>query len=130
MYGDFDHSFQLGGNKFIFLNTNFLEFDENIPRLDWLENELKDTASFRNAFVVSHVPPNDVDFNPDKELDYARIVRNGKVRLSIHGHRHNYEFRQFYEDGLDYLVIGSSGKRYYEIVTVVGKKVTFEKISF
>lgn len=131
MYGVFNYSFTVGQNKFIMLNTNSLEFDdESVPDLEWLENELAGATGIRNLFVVSHIPPDGGEFAASKRDAYAALMRKYNVKMSIHGHDHSYEFEQIFQDGIDYLVIGSASKRYYVLMKVYGEKVWHERIYF
>ncbi|WP_207434088.1 metallophosphoesterase family protein [Sabulibacter ruber] len=130
MYGPLDHSFTLGPHKFIFLNTNFLEFDESVPNLTWLEQELNTSPSILNKFVISHISPDNAEANRAKEQEYARLMRDYDVRLSLHGHTHNYKAGQLYNDGITYVTTAASLKRSYVLVTVTGTQATFEKIEF
>jgi 3',5'-cyclic-AMP phosphodiesterase len=131
MYGPFDYTFEIAGNRFVFLNTNFLEFDNaNVPNLEYFESSLRDRNNYRNAFVVAHVPPFDLDFDRSKELPFARIVRDYNVKYGIFGHQHNHRIRQPYEDNRNYLVIGSVEKHGYVVMTIVGEKVSYEVIPF
>ncbi|WP_205500322.1 metallophosphoesterase family protein [Rufibacter psychrotolerans] len=130
MYGPLNHSFTLGPHKFIFLNTNYLEFDERVPDLDWLENELNTPATVVNKFVVSHIIPNNTDANGAKEQRYAQLMRDHRVRLSLHGHTHSYRADQLYDDGITYVTAAAPLKRSYVLVTVTGTQADFEKIDF
>jgi 3',5'-cyclic-AMP phosphodiesterase len=130
MYGPLNHSFTFGPNKFIFLNTNFLEFDESVPDLGWLEKELQTPATITNKFVISHIIPNNGEANKAKEQAYASLMRKYGVRLSLHGHTHNYIAKQLYNDGIQYVTTAASQKRSYVLVTVQGTQATFEKIDF
>ncbi|MFB9861670.1 metallophosphoesterase family protein [Rufibacter immobilis] len=130
MYGPLDYSFTLGPHKFIFLNTNFLEFDESVPNMSWLEQELQTPASIANKFVLSHISPENSEANPNQEENYARLMRQYNVRLSLHGHTHNYQARELYKDGIKYVTTAAALKRSYVLVTVTGTQATFEKIEF
>lgn len=130
MYGALDHSFTFGANKFIFLNTNFLEFDESVPDIGWLEKELQTPAHILNKFVISHMVPSNQEANKAKEHAYAYLMRKYGVRLSLHGHTHYYRVDQPYNDGITYVTAAASQKRSYVIVTVIGSQATFEKIEF
>ncbi|MGV3538286.1 MAG: metallophosphoesterase family protein [Rufibacter sp.] len=130
MYGPFDYSFTFQQNKFIFLNTNFLEFDEAVPDLEWLEKELQEAPGITNKFVASHMAPDNGEANPGKEQAYARLMRNYNVKLSLHGHTHNYKAAQLYHDGITYVTTPAADKRSYVLIKVLGKQVTFEKIDY
>ncbi|WP_026462623.1 metallophosphoesterase family protein [Adhaeribacter aquaticus] len=130
MYGPYDFSFQVGANRFVFMNTNTMEFESDIPLFDYMENSLKDVNNYKNAFIVSHVAPYDPDYNRAKEEPFASIVRNYKVKYSIHGHQHTHSFKQPYNDNQNYLIIGSVEKQSFVLMTIIGEKVTYEVIKF
>ena len=129
MYGPYEQVYQFARNRFIFLNTNFLEFKNDIIRLDYLEDNLRDTENYDNAFVLAHVSPFDEDFDRRKEEPYARIIRQYQAN-PIHGHKHKYGLSQPYEDGREYLIIGSVSYRKYVVMTIIGKKVSHEVINY
>jgi Icc-related predicted phosphoesterase len=115
----------------VFINTNSLEFSGPVPDLNFFRNALQDTANFDQAFVLSHIPPYDVDFDKTMEEEFARISREHKVKVSIHGHRHSYaDPKKYYDDEVDYLIVGSVQKRGYEEVTVTGNQITLQRIEF
>jgi Icc protein len=130
MYGPFDYSFTFAQNKFIFLNTNFLEFDDKVPDVTWLEQELKNAPGTPNKFVISHMAPNNSEANPNKEQKYASLMRQYDVQISMHGHTHNYRLEDLYKDGIPYLTVDAALKRSYMLVTVIGSTITLERIKF
>jgi Icc-related predicted phosphoesterase len=131
MYGALDYTVNIGRNRFVFINTNSLEFTEPVPDLNFFRSALKDTDNFDNAFVLSHIAPYDIDFNRSLEPEFARIARESKVKVSIHGHQHGYvKELQKYEDGVEYLIVGSVEKRGYEEITVTGEQVALKRIEF
>ena len=131
MYGPYDYTMNIGRNRFVFMNTNSLEFSDPVPDLNVFRNALKDTANFDQAFVLSHIPPFDVDFDKSMEEEFTRISKESKVKVSIHGHQHGYaEPKKYYDDKVDYLIVGSVQKRGYEEVTVTGKQINLKRIEF
>jgi 3',5'-cyclic AMP phosphodiesterase CpdA len=131
MYGPHDYSVTFARNRFVFLNTNSLEYTKNIPpNLNYLQQALADGQNYDNAFVIGHVPPFDPDFDRSKEQAFAGLIRQYKVKYSIHGHQHSHRFRQPYDDGSNYLVIGSVEKHQYVLMTIVGQQVSYEVVNF
>lgn len=131
MFGDYDFTVDVARNRFIFVNTNSREFEESIIPLEYMEGQLKDKASYDNAFVVSHIAPFDVDFEESKKFPFAKLLQDYDVRYSFHGHNHSFRLDRLYEDPITrYLTIGSVDKYKYVVVTVVGTKVNYEIISF
>jgi 3',5'-cyclic-AMP phosphodiesterase len=131
MYGIYDYTMNIGRNRFVFINTNSLEFDEPVPDLNFFRSALQDTANFDQAFVLSHIPPFDVDFDKSMEEEFTRISNQSKVKVSIHGHQHGYrEPRKYYGDNVDYLIVGSVEKHGYEEITVTGRQIELKRILF
>ncbi|MFC5269809.1 metallophosphoesterase family protein [Adhaeribacter terreus] len=131
MYGVYNYTMNIGRNRFVFINTNSLEFDEPVPDLNFFRSALQDTANFDQAFVLAHIAPDDPDFDRNLEKEFTRISGEHKVKVSIHGHRHLYEApAKNYGDGVDYLIVGSVQKRGYEEVTVTGSQVDLKRILF
>ncbi len=130
MYGKFDISFAVGNSKFILLNTNYLEFDKKAPDLDWLENELKTSAGYENIFVVSHIPPKNNEFGPEKAERYKQLMNQYNVRYSLHGHNHSFDYYFPEESKVPYLEAGATEKKEYVVFTVVGTNVTFKRVKF
>jgi 3',5'-cyclic AMP phosphodiesterase CpdA len=130
MYGAENFSFSYGNAKYVCLNTNGAETGRNgtIPDLPWLQKELSNLEKNTNAFVISHVPPFDADFDKGLESGYTSLLgSNKKVRLSLHGHRHSFSSSTPYEDGLRYLVVGSTKKRNYVLVTTWADQIRYEE---
>ncbi|MFD2513540.1 metallophosphoesterase family protein [Pontibacter locisalis] len=130
MYGDYDISFAVGGSKFILLNTNYLEFDKKVPDLDWLEKELAASTGYQNVFVLSHIPPTNNEFGPQKAERYSNLVSNYNVAFSLHGHNHSFRFHHPFDGRIPYLETGATEKREYIVFTVIGDKVSYERIKF
>ena len=133
MFGPFNFSFSYSGIKFIFFDNNSREYNFNglVPDLDWISKELEDTASFKQAVLVSHIPPFSADTDPKLEKDYTKMLsENGKVSLSLHGHQHSFSIEERYEDGITYAVSGAMDDRGYLIITLFGDAFNTEKVLF
>jgi Icc-related predicted phosphoesterase len=133
MYGEENFAFTYSGVRFVCVNTNGAEVGRNgtVPDLSWLSKELEITKAYRHAFVISHVPPFDSDFDHQLEDRFAKtIAASEKVRMSLHGHRHSFDLLQPYEDGKPYLLVGSQHKRNYALITVNGDTYGYEERHF
>ncbi|PRY07401.1 calcineurin-like phosphoesterase family protein [Pontibacter ummariensis] len=128
MYGDYDVSFAVGNTKFILLNTNYLEFDKQVPDLDWLEAELKASATYENVIVVSHIPPTNTEFGEEKSVRYGQLLNQYKVDFSLHGHNHNYKYHFPFGEELPVLETAATEKLEYVVFTVAGNEVSFERV--
>lgn len=133
MFGAENFSFAYSGCRFICLNTNSREvgFDGTIPDLPWLQKEVGLLSGHRPAFVFSHVPPFDADFDQQKANRYDSIMAtSNKVPLSVHGHQHRYTVSRPYPSGVEYLVVSSTNKRNYALITVSRNNYTIEQKFF
>lgn len=130
MYGSLNFSFTVAGRKFIFLNTNYLEFDKSAPDLEWLESELQDASSYLSTFVISHIPPTNPEFGIEKAEEYGELLDKYKVSMSIHGHNHNFGFYKMNEGGVNHLNIPTTNKREYIVMNLIGEDVQFERVKF
>ncbi|MEJ8757094.1 metallophosphoesterase [Pontibacter sp. H259] len=129
MYGPFDFSFTLGHSKFILMNTNNWEFNGSAPNLDWLEQQLQDRASYKQVFVLSHIPPTSSAFGEANSQRYRQLMNTYHVSMSIHGHNHSFEAYQLEEGGTRYLNVGDADDEEYIVLRASASKVTFERIS-
>jgi 3',5'-cyclic-AMP phosphodiesterase len=133
MFGPMNFSFNVGQNKFICMNTNALEsgYDGSVPDLPWLSNELNSISHQGQGFVVSHIPPFDPGFDSTKEENFAAVLAESKkVKLSMHGHQHQFSVSKPYNDGVTYLVSASMNKRTYTLVTVWGDQFKIQEKFF
>ena len=131
MFGPFDYTMNIGRNRFVFINTNSLEFLHPVPDLDFFAQALHDVDNFDNAFVFSHIAPYDNDFDQELAPEFIRISRDRKVRVSIHGHKHGHtEPKQYYGDGVEYLIVGSVERRGYQEITINNQQVEIKRIEF
>ena len=118
MYGPFDYSFIVGNFKFVAINTNSIEFgfDGTVPNIGWLKTQLADTIGIKNIFVFSHIMPWSDDFDENLEVPFSSTLAASKVKVSFHGHHHNFESDERYNDGVQYVITGSTGKRSFILI--------------
>jgi uncharacterized protein YkvS len=93
MFGELNFSFVYQGIKFIFLNTNSLEFAYNgtVPNLDWLALQLIPNGDFSKAVVIFHMPPG-IGFDPNLEAGFYQIISQYQnVIMAVHGHAHHFD---------------------------------------
>ncbi|RSK48140.1 metallophosphoesterase [Hymenobacter rigui] len=125
VYGPLNYTFRYQGTQFICLDTNGREygFNHKVPDVAWLQQQLTDTAGTRQTVVVSHVPPQDEDFDPAVVPAYTAALR-GCNRLVFHlgAHIHRFTVGQPYQDGVTYLTTYSLQKKRYHILTVWGQR--------
>jgi 3',5'-cyclic-AMP phosphodiesterase len=129
MYGPYNFSFVAGHSKFIFINTNFWEFNGAAPDLNWLESELSDRDAYKQVFVLSHIPPTSSAFGEANAARYRELMNKYKVSMSIHGHNHSFETYQMEEGGTRYMNVGEADDQEFILMRVSGTNVSFERIS-
>lgn len=126
-YGPLNFAFTYGGYRFVCANTNIWDSDEPAPDWDWLEHALATAGSLR-VVMVSHIPPFGDQFDESSRDRWRLLLAKHGVRLSLHGHQHNYRFEETYGDGVRYLVADDVGARNYLRVTLVDSLVEVERI--
>ncbi|WP_242920113.1 metallophosphoesterase family protein [Pontibacter liquoris] len=130
MYGDFNTSFAIGNSRFILLNTNYIEFDKQVPDLDWLEKELAASAGYKNIFVLSHIPPGNYEFGKENRARYEQLMSQYHVTYSLHGHNHKFNAYYPYDGTVPYVQTAAAEDREYLVFTVTGEYVSFERVNF
>lgn len=117
IYGPLNYSFRYHQSTFIVIHDNLWE-EEGKVDFDWLEKELILAQNAGHIFVLAHVPPYGDQFSPYYEERYHNLMAKYHVTLSIHGHGHNFEYREYYDDSINYLMAPCSGKKKYVTVHV------------
>jgi Icc protein len=135
MYGDLNYSFVYGHTKFVFLDTNGREYGYNgkIPDLNWLAKELTPATgeNWTKAIVASHIPPYDSDFDAKLEKPYHQtLVNSTKVPLSLHGHKHSWNSKEVYGNGILYHVTTTVKKRGFTYLKVWDKGYSVAQIAY
>jgi 3',5'-cyclic-AMP phosphodiesterase len=133
MFGDYNFSFVFGNTKFVFLNTNSLEFGFHapVPNLNWLEQEIALTEDYENVFLTMHVPPMSMEFNPELKDDFKNELNNNQQLIGVlHGHTHNFQVTEDFLENISLVGADAVEKRTYLLYTIVGQNISYEKIPF
>jgi 3',5'-cyclic-AMP phosphodiesterase len=130
MFGELNYSFVFQNCKFVFFNNNIWENNNTEPDFFWLNENLADRQDFDHTFVVAHIPPWGDQFTPLYEQTYRDIMIQNNVTLSIHGHEHNFKYKDNYGDGMQYLVVGSPDKRGYFTIDVFKDSLSVNRVVF
>ncbi len=119
MFGPGNLAFTHGRVRVVLLDSNSREygFGGRVPDLAWLAAELAPGPDHDHAVVLSHVPPDNPDFDPGLRAEYFRVLREAGAGLSLHGHSHVYRTAE--EDGVPLVVADDVGGRSYLVVTAV-----------
>ncbi len=121
MFGEYDFSFIYADIKFIFVNTNSMEFNFNgeVPNINWLDLQLQPDSSFTNAVVIFHVPPMDDSFDPKLEEEfYSTIAKYNNVLFAVHGHTHHHEVYKPYSDSTTYVNVYGVEHLKYNVISI------------
>lgn len=124
VFGPLNYSFIYGDTKFIMTDTNGREYNFNgrIPDMGWVNEQLRDNSTRRHV-VISHVPPQDQDFDPAVKDAYVSALREDpRLVFEMNAHRHDFSIGQPFADGVTYVNSYGFEKRRYLIVTVWGDK--------
>ncbi|MCF0059277.1 metallophosphoesterase [Dyadobacter sp. CY356] len=133
MFGPLDYSFVYGHYKFIFINTNSLEYglDGSTPNVPWLKAQLTDNPDKKETIVIGHVPPFDADFDRNLEKDYTgALASDTNLKFTLYGHQHAFKEGEFYDDGVQYYLTTSMGARGYLVITSWKGGYKVERIEF
>lgn len=132
MFGDLDFSFVYQDIKFVFLNTNSLEFayNGNVPNLDWLSQQLLPSEDFSKAVVVFHMPPG-IGFDPELELGfYQTLSAHNNVIMSVHGHQHHHEVYYPTADSIPFVNVYGVEHRMMTLIKIYQDKIDVENEAF
>ncbi|MCR5887499.1 metallophosphoesterase [Hymenobacter sp. J193] len=124
IFGPLNYSFTYGDTQFIMTDTNGREYNFNgqVPDLPWVQQQLADNGA-RRQIIVSHVPPQDEDFDPAVRDGYVRLLREApRLAFEMNGHRHSFSIGQPFNDGITYINSNGFEKNQYVVVTVWGDK--------
>ncbi|MCB2406423.1 metallophosphoesterase family protein [Hymenobacter lucidus] len=134
IFGPLNYSFLYGDTKFILVDTNGREynFDGHIPNMPWFNQQVSNLEGARRQVVISHVPPQDVDFDPAVRDPYAQALREAKnLVFEMNGHNHSSSIGQPFNDGVWYINSDAFSQRRYMVVTVWGdKQFRIKQINF
>ncbi|KAB1064794.1 metallophosphoesterase family protein [Salibacter halophilus] len=132
MYGPYDFTFTFNGYKFIYLNTNAREFNfsQNVPDISWLDQQLADTSSYKQAIVVNHVPYDNDDFNPSLRDDYFNTINKyPNTLISINGHNHNFAFRPSMAGNVPFLNTSSPENGEFVLLKIWDDKFSYRLVT-
>jgi len=131
MFGPFDYTFEFGGLKFVFFNSNALEFPGTAPNRDWLRGQVAERGDALGVVLVSHHPMYAHDFVPggDARAFYDELIATGAVKLWVSGHESAPKLALY--RGVPLLGCGTfqDGREYF-VVTVDGTEFSFERCHF
>ena len=121
IFGPLNYSFVYGDTKFIMVDTNSREYNFNgrIPDMPWVQQQVSDLQGAKRQVVVSHVPPQDLDFDQSIMPDYTRTLAEApKLAFELNGHRHDFSIGEPFGDGVTYINSYAFEENQYVILTL------------
>jgi hypothetical protein len=126
VYGPLNYTFSYGETQFVLVDTNGREygFSGKVPDVDWVRSQtavLPDGV--KRQIVLSHVPPEDADFDPQLVRPYVSALEQAPgMVFELNGHRHGFGIGQPFENGLTFINSYGFEKRRYVVLTLWGEK--------
>mgnify|MGYP000977378670 CR=1 FL=1 len=130
MFGEENYSFVFKNCKFIFFRDVIWENNYEEPDFFWLKAQLENSEDCSRIFVIAHIPPWSDQFSYSTSLIYKTLMDTFNVDLSIHGHHHDHEYFEYYNDSVKYLIIGAPSKGSFCKMTIGVDSVYVEKVNF
>lgn len=117
MFGNFEYSFTAGNTHFVVINTNGLEFSDDVDffGVNFMRQDLTSLPHHAERTVVAmHVPPGSDQFPMDEAKDYLRTVkRYPNLQFAICGHEHSTAVRHPFPNHVPYYQAACADKRSY-----------------
>ncbi|RZK37517.1 MAG: metallophosphoesterase, partial [Pedobacter sp.] len=127
MFGPLNFTFNYAGIKFVCHDTNGREynFNESIPNLNWLAENLKLDAGTDRIVAFSHVPPTDDDFDPKLSKPYQDLFnKTPGVLASLHSHQQGPEITRYKNgNGIPFITTNAIVNRAFTILTITDGQI-------
>lgn len=133
MFGEYDFSFIYSDIKFVFVNTNSMEFNFNgeVPDIGWLDSQLQPDDNFDNSVIIFHVPPMSTDFDTTLEEDFHLVTaKYDNVMFTVHGHGHHHEIYKPYSDSITYVNVYGVEHLKFNVITISDNNFEVETYEF
>jgi 3',5'-cyclic AMP phosphodiesterase CpdA len=133
MFGALNFSFIYDRLKFIFINTNGLEFKFNgeVPDVQWLDAQLSPNNDFSKAIVIFHIPPMNCDFDSSLEDAFRKtLALHNNVLFTVHGHLHGHEIYKPYEDSITYVNVYGVENMKFNLIKISNNQFDVETVAF
>lgn len=128
MFGHNNYSFVVNNVKFVMFDNTTLESSRE-PDMEWLASALRNESGYDYVIPVSHIPPYDQQMKNHYQNFHELLVLND-IRLSVHGHRHEFSKENVFGDGIEFLTTSSPQKRRYTELTISPQGLSVKKIDY
>ncbi|NMM47960.1 metallophosphoesterase family protein [Marinigracilibium pacificum] len=133
IFGPVNYSFTWGGYKFMFVNTNSLEYGYNgmVPDLEWIGKQFMERKRTK-TILISHMGPDNSEFDPKLAPDFKSVLaREGdNLLFTLHGHNHSFSNGYYKNTKIPYWVTTSMDKKAFTKVELWDGGYNFEIITF
>ncbi|QCK15831.1 metallophosphoesterase family protein [Mangrovivirga cuniculi] len=134
IYGPDNYTFTWNDHRFIFLNTNSLEYGYNglVPDLGWLQKQISERKPSEKIILISHMGPESGEFDPKLAAGYRSILKSAGDNLlfTLHGHSHEFKNGMYPQTDIPFWVTTSMDKRAFTKVRIWEEGYDFKKIEF
>lgn len=129
MFGPSNFYFDYGKFRFIGFDDVVWENNNATPHFDWLRAVLENVKTeVRPAVLFAHIPSWNDQLTGAKSREMESIIQDSPVVLCMHGHHHNYEYRE--HDNIKYVVTGSVSNRELSLVQMHDDTLVLKRLSF
>lgn len=133
IYGNENFSFTAGDTHFVCLNTNGLEFTENVPDFNFINNDIKHISpNARRSIVAMHCKPNSDQLNGEAATQlHKKIQEYPQLQFCLCGHYHTTAVEEIFNDGITYYQCAAAKNREYLVFTLTEKGgIDYEVINY
>jgi 3',5'-cyclic-AMP phosphodiesterase len=123
MFGELNYSFVFNRTKLVFWDNVKWESNQ-APDWEWFMTTVSETTTdsgiqkeYDQVIPFSHIPPIDGQFIRHAAGQHE-LFRTQGIKLSVHGHKHEFSDEEYYGDGVRYVTIGSPQKKNYAVLQV------------
>lgn len=120
IYGAEDFSFTAGDTHFVCLNTNGLEFGNNVPDFQFISNDRANVpATVRRTVAAMHCKPNSDQFYGENTVKFHEEMKKyPSLQFCLCGHYHSTKVEYPFDDGIPYYQCAAAKNREYLIITL------------
>ena len=137
MFGEYNFAFQAGDVRFLYLNTNALEFDltEDVPDLSFINEQVlaaqSEKSNTNKCVVAMHAQPYSEQFNNNLAEVFQHSIRQlPNLQFCVHGHGHNYRQEDIFSDGVTYYQCDNIGKQSFLVFEINGKGYECKRVFY
>lgn len=133
IYGNTNFNFTVGDIRFICLNTNQLEYEENsdVPNFAYINSQLASTTTASRTIVAMHAAPNSEQINEEDGKAMHETIKNFEgLMFCINAHAHKTSIDELYDDGVIYYTCATIGLRSFILFTITKNGYEYEEIFY